>query len=420
MSEEKKKKIGIVTTFTSLDPGYSLCAVVIDQLKGLVKNGYHTVLFVLPEFTDTDTVPEGVEIRNVVPQIILEPYKEIGFPEHWKEDVRKVKETFEKNMADMDFLICHDIFFIDTYLPYNIGLRDAKIDAKVLAWTHSAPSNRLLFEDNLHANRFNMPPRAKLVYLNHEKTVGLAEYYGTFVKDVRVVHNARDPRTFWNLDPFVISLIDKYDLLEADIVSIYPVSTPRMNSGKRLDQALLLHGKLKKLGYKTRYIIPNAHANAEKEKKQIRQTLGFAKENGLDPNKDIIFTSLEESPKYESGVSSKIISDLFRISNIFIFPTLSEVCSLVLLEAMLAGNLLVLNENVKSLREFGGDHALYFDFAHRKTEEETQQYYEDLAKIIASEFENDRSLQIKRHVFKNHNYDKIFKDLERLFYESDK
>lgn len=411
------KTIGILTSFFNLDSAYSLCSVVKDELQSLVKNGHKTVLFVLPTFKDDALVPEGVEIRKIVPQLILEPYKELGVPEHWKEDVKKTKEMFVKNMKDIDFLICHDIFFIDTYLPYNIALREALPELKlnIFAWTHSAPSARPELEDNPHANRYTLPPRTKLVYLNHEKANQLAEMYGAWLKDVRVIHNSRDPRTFWSLDPLVNQLIDKYSLLEADIISIYPLSTPRMLTGKGLDKVIKLHSKLKELGYKTKLIVPNAHANAEKEKRMIAQTQLWASERGID-HTELIFTSLEES-KYEQGVSPKIVSDLFRLSNIFIFPTYSENCSLVLLEAMLAGNLLVLNKAVQSLSEFGGDNALYFDFNYQEPKEVNENYYLDLAKIVRSEFEINKSLQAKRKAFQSYNYDKIYSSIEQLFYE---
>jgi len=405
-------KIGFYTTFSNFDASYSLTSVVKDQLTACVKK-YDTILFVLPNFKDDNLVPKGVEIRKVVPQLILEPYKDIGYPDHWKEDIKKVKEMLEKNAKDINNMICHDIFFIDQYLPYNIGFREADLKCNVFAWTHSAPSQRPVLEDNPHANRYTLPPRAKLVYLNHTQTNDLAEMYGAWLKDVRVVHNSRDPRTFWKLDPLVIKLIDKYQLFEKDIISVYPLSTPRMITGKGLDKAIKLHAKLQELGYKTALIVPNAHANAEKEKRLINQTLFWAGENGLK-QEDLIFTSLEG---YEEGIPFNVVSDFFRISNVFIFPTVSENCSLVLLEAMLSGNLCVLNKNVQSLREFGGDDSLYFDFEFRK--EENENYYLDLAKILASQFEIDKSLQVKRQILKKFNIDYIFnKSIEPLFYET--
>lgn len=414
-------KIGIATTFYNFDPGYSLCAVVKDQLIALVKHGYKPVFFVLPTFKDDALVPFGVEIRKIIPQLILEPYKELGFPDHWKEDVKKAQEMFERNMQDIDYLIVHDWFFIDTYLPYNIALRDAlpSLKCKVFAWTHSRPSTRQLLENNPHSNRYNLnTDRIKLIYLNHVDTTMLAEMYGAWQKDVRVVHNSRDPRSFWNLDVLVERMIDEYELLEKDIISIYPLSTTRMIDGKGVDKAIKLHSKLKELGYKTCLIIPNAHANADKEKRTLSQTQLWASERGIG-NTDLIFTSLLDEPKNESGVSPKVISDLFRLSNVFIFPTISENCSLVLLEAMLSGNLLVLNEKVTSLREFGQENALYLDFNYREKQEENERYYLDLAKIVASQFEQMKPLQAKRRAFQKYNYDYVFKKLiEPLLYEN--
>src|SRR3990167_7802830 len=189
-------KIGIFSSFYRIDPAYSLCAVVIDQLSALVKNGHSPVLFTLPQFADEALVPAGVEIRKIVPQIILEPYKELNFPAHYKEDVAKVKAALEKNMQDITHLICHDIFFIDTYLPYNIALRESDLTCRIFSWTHSAPSTRPKLEDNIHANRYTLPPRTTLVYLNHDKANDLAEMYGAWLKDVRIIPNTRDPRTF--------------------------------------------------------------------------------------------------------------------------------------------------------------------------------------------------------------------------------
>ena len=385
---EKDKVIGVVTSFYNLDPAYSLCSVVSEQLLALVKYGYKTVLFVLPNFKDDDKVPKGVEIRKIVPRLILEPYKGLDYPAHWKEDVTKAKDSFLKNMQDINYMIVHDLHFIDTFLPYWIALRESIPNLsnlkQIFAWTHSAPSSRPNLENNPHANRFTLAPKTKLIYLNHDKAIDLAEMMGCWLKDVRVVHNSRDPRTFWDLDPFVKNLIDKYSIFEADIISVLPVSTPRMVSGKGVDKVIKIHSKLKQIGYKTKLIVPNAHANAQPEQRQIAELKVFAQERGLD-NNDLIFTS-QEDEKYKLGVPQKIVSDLFRIANIFIFPTISENSSLVLLEAMLSGNLLVLNKKVGTLLEHAGEKALYFDFDYREPQEKNEVYYLDLSKIIGSAF----------------------------------
>lgn len=409
-----KPKIGIFTTLYNYDAAYSIVSVVNDQLIAHLKHGYTPVLFVLESFKDDEKVPHGTEIRKIVPQIILEPYAGLSVPETYKDDVARIVAAVEKHATDIDFMITHDIVFIDTYLPYNIALRESKIKAEYLHWIHSAPSRRPSIEGNPHANRYTLPPKSRLVYLNNEKALDLAEMYGAWLKDVRVVYNARDPRSFWKLDPFVSHIVDKYDILNADIVSVYPLSTTRMVDGKQIDVVIRIHEALKKLGLKTKLIVPNAHANGENEKQQCRERASA----------DVIFTSLEHE-SFEMGVPHSMVSDFFKLSNVFIFPTISENCPLVMLEAMLAGNLLVLNKDCTGLEELAGpENALFFKFGNldmgtRNVEHaiETDKYVLDIAKIIASEMSRCRPLLAKRRVHKVFNYDRMFATIEKLYYE---
>lgn len=422
--ENKKLTIGILTTFYSYDRAYSLVSVVNDQLAMNVKHGYKTVLFVLPSFQDDHLVPEGVEIRKVVPQVILEPYRASSWPKEWRTDVMQVVDALKTHAKDIDVMIAHDLHFIDTYLPYCGAIHDicqyGLLKAKWLLWTHSAPSSRQIAEGNPHNLRFQLPKGAKLIYLNNYHTLHLAEMYGTWLSEVRVVHNSVDPRTFLNLHPLVTSLINKYDLLSADYMGIYPLSSTRMVDGKQVQKAVKLMSELKKRGHNVKYIICNAHANHEREKNTIKDLQATFASWGLSPD-EAIFTSLEDSPTYEAGVPREVISQLFQISNLFIFPTISENCSLVLLEAMMSKNLLVLNASVPQLREFGKDHALYMDFESKDTKinyADEDKYYAEWAAIVENKMKQQTALIGQRDLLKNYNLDQIFlHQIEPLYYE---
>jgi glycosyltransferase involved in cell wall biosynthesis len=247
-----------------------------------------------------------------------------------------------------------------------------------------------------------------------------AEMYHSFPKDVRIVYNSIDPRVFWNLHPLVTSLIDKYDILSADYLDIYPLSTTRMVDGKQIKVVIEIMAALKKLGKKVCFIACNAHANDRREKQVIAEIVSFANEKGLNAN-EMIFTSLED-PKYELGVPREVISQLFLLSNLFIFPSISENCSLVLLEAMLSKNLLVLNDNgFLPFREFAKDNALYFDFGSLITNvqyDNRDQFMSDVAKIVNSEMGQNKALKASNDLKKNFNYDAIFTNqIQNLFYE---
>ena len=263
-------------------------------------------------------------------------------------------------------------------------------------------------------------PNSKIVYLNNTDSVLVAERYGGFLNDVRVVHNPTDVRTFFNLDPLVSKMIDTFDLLSADIVQVYPLSTPRMVDGKQIDKVIKIFGKLKSQGKSVRLIVPNAHANAQREKNLIKEMQKLALDKGLDITKEVIFTSMIEPPKHESGVPHSVVRDLFLLSNLFVFPTVSENAPLILLEAAACRNLLVLNDDFLPLREFFGENALYFQFCSARTTtnyNDEDNYFNDVALIIISELSRNKPLNAFTHLKQEYSYDKMFKTMQSIFYE---
>lgn len=419
-----KPRVGILTTFYNFDRSYSLCSVVESQLVALVKYGYNPILFVHDNFKDDDRVPQGVEIRKVVPRFSLTDYsanQEVS--EELGVQAELAFESLKNNTKDIDIIIEHDLIFQGWFLPYCIAIHklSEQTNIKWFHWIHSVPNLQPANIKFPHILRYNLPKNSKLVYLNGYHIVRAAESYNIFPKDVRIVYNSLDPRLFFDLHPLISHLIEKYDILSADIIQTYPLSTPRMNSGKGLLTLIELFGKLKKQRKKVKLIVCNAHANAPQEKNLIEETLQIASEKELRRD-EIIFTSLENPPTYELGIPRQAISQLFLLSNLFVFPSISENCSLILLEAMLAKNLLVLNEDVPPMREFGRENALYFRFGglDQKTEYANKELFlEDVAKIIISELNIAKPLNASTLIKQRFNYDWIFKNqIEPLFYEN--
>ena len=358
--ENKKIKIGILTTFYNFNLEFSLCGVVKHQLISLVKHGYEPVLFVLSNFSSED-VPEGVEVRKILPQLILEPYSE-GKLDNLDKDVAKAKEAMEANMEDIDVCLTHDIIFINSYLPYNIALRKA-IDGKLskvkwLHWIHSGPSFRKP-DGSPFDNLRILPKNSKLVYMNHTDVIRAAEMYGVLPKMVRVIFNPCDIRELYAFHPLTRRLIDKFDLMSPDYLCVYPLSTTRMDiGGKQLSKVIMIMGNIKKRGGTVRLVVPNAHANADKEKSEVERMYKLGEQYGLK-REEIVFTSMFEAPEWEGGVPHEVVMDFFTLGNLFIFPSVSENCPLILLEAMASKNLLVLNHSFPAMRDFALENALY-------------------------------------------------------------
>lgn len=413
-----KLKVGILTTFANFDPSYSLCGVVRQQLLALVKYGYAPVLFTLESFSDEDLVlvPDGVEVRRIVPQLILEPYS-AGDATNLEADVARVLPAFEKHLADIEVCLTHDIIFINSFLPYNVALRRG-IEGQLspvrwLHWMHSGPSFRPL-DGSVWDNLYTLPANSRLVYMNYSDVVRAAEMYHALPKDVRTIFNFMDIRELYDFSPITKKLTDEHDLMSADFLITYPLSTTRMGTaGKQLEKVIWIVSHLKRKGYSVRLVVPNAHANAEREKMEIERMYHVASNRELE-RRELIFTSLFEAPNYEQGVPHEVVRDLFTLSNLFIFPSYSENCPLVLLEAMAGKNILVLNQDFPAFKDFGEENALYFRFSSTVAPQPQfplgeDRYYEDIATLIISEFNQNKAVRAQTALRKRFNLDTIFR-----------
>lgn len=426
-------KVGILTTFYAWDEAYSLTGVVKHQLLSLIQEGYSPVLFVLEGFSEKESfkLPIGVEVRRVIPQIITEPYGGVkesnNIPQQFEKDVAKLVPVFNEQFKDIDIMLCHDIIFQESFLAYNAALRKMVMNKgqKFLHWMHSGPSIRPANLTEPVSFLYTMPPQSVPIYMNSYDIVAIAEMYGLYPKDIRIVHNPIDYTTMPNIHPIVHQIITDYKLHDADVISVYPLSTTRMgNGGKQIHKAIKVLGFLKKeLGWNVKFIIPNAHANGDNEKAEIQKVLEFGEQYGLEPMEDLIFTSFVNST-YESGIPHDAVLQLFQLSDVFIFPSYSENCPLILLEAALTKNLLVLNEDFSPMKEFVGSNALYFKFDSVRTTsthprgEDT--YYRDIAKIIAAELISNRIYTCHKEIRNKFSMNYIFKNqLEPIFYEQE-
>jgi hypothetical protein len=408
-------RIGILTTFANFNPEYSLAWVVKQQLLTLLKFGYEPILFVLNNFKDDAVVPPGVEIRKIVPQLILEPYG-AGNLENLEADVAKVQPALEEGLKDIDVCLAHDIIFINSYLPYNVAIRRGMAGSlshvKWLFWMHSGPSFRAL-NNSPWDNLVTLPINSKLVYMNYTDAIRAAEMYHTFPKNVRTIYNPMDIRELYDFHPVTRQLIEANDLMNPEFLCVYPLSSTRMDEGgKQLSKVIWIMSEIKKQGRTVSLVVPNAHANAENEKQQIEKMYQLAYSKGLERH-ELVFTSLESPPKYEHGVPHEVVRDLFTLGNLFIFPSYSENCPLVLLEAMAGKNILVLNQDFPAMKDFAQEHALYFRFSSTVAPNPDfpgglDNYYKDVATLIISEYGQNKAVQAQTRLRREFNIDKIW------------
>lgn len=200
-------------------------------------------------------------------------------------------------------------------------------------------------------------------------------------------------------------------------MGVYPT---RMSSGKNPDVAIELFAhineKLYSVGKNAKLVFCNSYSNARNEKDYIQHLRDMAITWGL-PKENLIFTS-EEGKEWELGVPPQVVRDLLQISNVFFLPSKSEGCSLVLLEAALTKNLIILNGTLPSFKEFGGTDAFYIDADSVRAGQSTEVHYHpdrtahlrEWADKVIRELETNRSLNMFTRIKKKFNPEWVYKN----------
>ena len=379
---------------------YSLVNDVIDQIKALKKHG-HDVVFFAQETCEGKGIE--CEMRDIIPHFKTEKDVE-------NVDAKKrMIDIFEKEFKDFDVVITHDLMYLRGYYTHRKAIMECNVpNVKWIHWAHSGVGESL----NLKM------PHAKYVYMNYTDVQRFAGAIGVDVNDVRVVFNDKDPRLFFDWHPISWQIADKVDIWGADIMQTYPMCSTRMNA-KGIDHVIKIFGKLKALDNNVLLIIPNS--NARKRTEEIKQKMDYAAQWGLD-DKDILFTSTisEETTRQ---VPRQVVRDLMQMSNLFIFPSISEVCSNVLLEASMTKQLVVLNDDFPALFDFGekGKTCLGYPFSSllkMNFKYRSEDNYMTIAKIINEQLKNSKSNQQFLKVKSACNMDAIYKNqLDPLLFE---
>ena len=345
-------RVGILTTFADLHESYSLIGVVLDQCGMLRQQGVDFALFVNepgPRLnTQSMNSVEWIQpfLRREVPTGDLRE-------DVIDDDLRQRTANWLRGICqEFDVLVTHDWAFTTWNVSYNQAMRDVAEEFPGVTWVHwvhSAPGdrpNRLL---GAQALRYTIMPNSLYVYLNFAHRIRYAESLGTDVSKISVCYNPMDAAAFLGCGAEATTFIHEHRLWDREIMQVYPISMPRA-AAKGLDKLIGIFGEWKRLGYRVKLVVVNAHCNAPAEQKFAESYRLMAREDWNLTESDLVFTS--DRPGWEYTVPHDVVSQLFRLSNVFVFPTVSEACSRVLQEASLAGCMVVGNDSFSPMHEF--------------------------------------------------------------------
>lgn len=174
---------------------------------------------------------------------------------------------------------------------------------------------------------------------------------------------------------------------------------------------------IKKAGYTFRLLIVDWQSQGKKFQHYMDKMEILAED--LDISDNVYFTSRLDD-RCNQGIPRQSVIELLDLSNIYIHPSNGETYGLVIHEAILRGNLAVLNYDVSPMRELFGEAGIYMDFSsatvQRTYNPNEYIFWKDEAKRLIAEFKQNRALAAQSKAIREWNPKTQWKEFESLLY----
>lgn len=382
----KNNKVCIFTTFYDADQGYSLVHCVEDQLRMFLDNDYKIKVLVDEAFK----IPERKYWKHpnlsygYLPAVSRS--NEGQLPDDWKEQVDKMYLALKDELRDYKVVIPHDVMLQPAHLIFNVASRRLaeEVDLRWLHWSHSPTQPALMCNipevSQIISRKF---PNSFMCYPNDWDRKRVAMNYGVEIDEVKAVHHPSDFCQLLfgdeiNLEGYDLTdenkakldrqvnyanrlsreLIEEYDILSADVISVYPC---RLDRGKQPEFNIKTMAQIKSTGRSVRMIIFDFHSTGGDKVFYREELKRIGKEWGLT-DRELIFIS-EWRPETNYNVPRQMIMNLKKIADFHMHSSNTETYSLVVQESMIARNFCVLNFQMPVMQDiYGNKNCLYEPF----------------------------------------------------------
>lgn len=415
------RDIYVLSNFSTYLRSFSPIIVVSEQLKMMKRAGYNPILVACEGWE----VP-GESIFNEVETKLMYPTAAHGTddrPENIEELVDLAYQQLKDILPNNAKVITHDLIFLPDYTVLNLAARRLAKEADIqwYHWVHSATGPGTIAKERaMYGKAYEQAlnekfPNSRVCYPNAQDIPRVARNFGFEEFEVVEVPHSTDPTE--GMHPLVQRLYDELGLGDKEILMIAPA---RLDRGKALHNIVRAVAGIKEAG-STAHVIFCDFQSTGGDKVTYREEIKTLSRQ-LDVENDVTFLS-EFDDLASMDVSHDIILDLFTLSNVFLLPSRSETYSLVAQEAMLKGNLCILNSDFPAFRQIYGSNALYrqfdgaevgfdgFDGKIDTTHSDLNDYYRTRFGIALKGWVvNDKVLAAKTFVRTRRNPDFIFRN----------
>jgi glycosyltransferase involved in cell wall biosynthesis len=301
-----------------------------------------------------------------------------------------------------DLVIVHNAMTMHKNLALTAALYQlaAEKSSAYIAWCHDFAWLDELYIPELHPGfpwdlLRNPWPNVKYVVVSQHRGAMIANLLGLPEAEISVITPGVDMGEFLGLSPLVINLIEKLDLLRAIPLMLLPA---RVTRRKNIEFAIRVTACLQPHCPRPTLVVTGPPGPHNPKNLAYLEALNKMKaELGLQER--VLFLYEQGSPGHHLELPYSAVSELYRISDLLLFPSQREGFGIPALEAGLA-RLPVFAASIPAMHESMGDHATFFD---------PDGDPELVANLIQSFLNNSHAYQLRRQTIDHYSWQSIFR-----------
>lgn len=326
-------------------------------------------------------------------------------PDNFNALKESLKQQLMPLLAEIGNLIVHNIFTKHFNLPLTAALcelLDEGVIHNCIAWHHDFTWTSKRSRDRVHPGYpwdllRTYREDVTHVTISEQRQATLVALYECSPKAIRVVYNGVSPVQILNLTKEGWALVQRLDLLGADLLLLMPV---RVTRAKNIEYALQVIGELKREGWHVKLVLtgpPDPHD--ENSMIYFRSLQDMRDEMGLRANMQFVF---ESGPDPDEGylIPLEVVADLYRLADLMFMPSHQEGFGMPVLEAGMVGLPVAASVYVPAAQEIGEGDLFLFD-----PEQDPRQLALELSAWIS---ENEQ-LNLARRTRQNYTWQAIFR-----------
>jgi mannosylglucosylglycerate synthase len=335
-------------------------------------------------------------------------------PQNFTALTNNLRDSLAEKIGRFDNLIVHNIFTKHFNLPLTTAvfeLLDAGVIYNCIAWHHdftwTSPRSRSKVHPGYPWNYLRTyRPDVTHVTVSLERREELAGLYDCPEEAIHVIYNGVDPREMFGLTGEGWELIQRLDLLAADLLLLMPVRVTRL---KNVEYALAVVRALKEQGLAVKLVLTGPPDPHDDQSMAYFHSLQKLRDDlGLKSEMHFVFESgpAKDQP-YIIGLD--VVADLYRIADLLFMPSRQEGFGMPVLEAGLLGIAVAASTAVPAATEIGGEDVLRFDL---------DQPPQELAGELWAWAETDKRVRLARRNRQKYTWQAIFeRDIEPLLHK---